>query len=156
MKYHRLHTYVNTYTHTHTHTHIHTFFKNRFFSFLRSQNVLICQKIKNQNLTHHNGSSLRNRKSSYQYTRRYNKFKWRDGRKKQETRPFVELEERNNIPSNSNESSLVHHSTDMKVYTENNFVEKNVVLPMPSSCHSGNINYSFNNCEVTIKNIKNN
>ena len=71
--------------------------------------------------------------------------------KKQETRPFVESEKINDIPLNSNESSLVQHSTELKVYTENNFVEKNVVLPMPSSSHSGNvINYSFNNCHEKI------
>ena len=38
--------YIHTYVHTYTHTHIQTFFKNRVFSFLGSQNVLICQKIK--------------------------------------------------------------------------------------------------------------
>ena len=53
-KYRRLQTYIHTYTHTH----IQTFFKNRFFRFLRSQNVLICQKIKNQNFAYHNGSSI--------------------------------------------------------------------------------------------------
>ena len=62
--------YINTHTHTHTHTYTHTetFFKNRFFSFLGSQNVpknFICQKIKNQNFSYHNGSSMRNQKCMY-------------------------------------------------------------------------------------------
>ena len=46
-----MHAYKHT--HTHTHTHAETFFKNQFFSFLGSQNVLICQKIINQNFTYH-------------------------------------------------------------------------------------------------------
>ena len=51
-------------------TYIQSFFKNRFFSFLGSQNMFICQNIKNQNFTYHNGSSMRN-----QNIENYSKYK---------------------------------------------------------------------------------